>query len=98
MKYSITGTFINLAEADLYAVTDNYPVRKLDLLYLQTAEDRIEAKFEIWVGTQNIKTALFDDFKPLIVSYSGFMSWHMCYHDEIPPKPCGDRQDIYGTQ
>lgn len=97
MKYSIRGNLINGVGDDLYAITDNYPIRQLVTSKHNLVDDDVIFNFEVWVATIPIRNNLYEDLKALIDLRNGFMSWHECYHDELPIKPCEEPKDEYGT-
>jgi hypothetical protein len=83
MKYSIRGDIPAINAETVIDVLNDYTLWRLD-----TGENEGVFSFEAWVNAEGYKTDLFDDLKPLIDSWGGWINWHICSHDEAEPQPC----------
>lgn len=89
MKYSVRGA-INTVDGALIIIAE---INKYQLWRLMTAdamdnEGNEAFTFEAWVNTEIDKTLLFDDLKPFVDQWGGWIDWHECTHDEPHPQPC----------
>jgi hypothetical protein len=44
--------------------------------------------FEIWLAEETDKTSLFEELKPFVDEFTGFIDWHTCTHDQRYKEPC----------
>ncbi|WP_413305748.1 hypothetical protein AA0X95_04315 [Bacillus sp. 1P10SD] len=85
MKYSIRGNLHNTEGETVIPVLQSYTAWRLTMK--QDWDENIFI-FEIWLAEETNKTSLFEEIKPYVDEFTGFIDWHTCTHDQRYKKPC----------
>ena len=84
MKYSIRGIIHTVDGSGAVALINQYVLWRL-----VTAEtNNGDFTFEVWLNSEADKTALFNNLKTFVDTYTGSIDWHECTHDEVISSPC----------
>jgi len=89
MKLSVRGHTYVSDGSEIIDTINNY---KLWRLVSESGKDTTTSNnffyFEAWLNTEEDRTSLFNDLKPFIFNYGGWIDWHKCTHDEANSEPC----------
>ena len=85
MKYSIRGNLHNTEGETVISVLQSYTAWRLTM---DQDWDTNTFIFEIRLSLETDKTALFEELKPFVDEFTGFIDWHECTHDQRYKTPC----------
>lgn len=85
MKYSIRGNLNNTEGESVIPVLQSYTAWRL---MMDQDWDTNTFIFEIWLASIDDKSALFEELKPFVDGFTGFIDWHECTHDQRYKQPC----------
>lgn len=85
MKYSIRGNLHNTEGEDVAPLLQSYTAWRL---YMDQNWDENIFMFEIWLASEVDKVTLYEELKPFVDQYTGFIDWHECTHDQRYKQPC----------
>jgi hypothetical protein len=85
MKYSIRGNLHNTEGETVIPVLQSYTAWRLTI---DQDWDNYTFIFEIWLASEEDKNALFEELKPFVDEFTGFIDWHECTHDQRYKQPC----------
>jgi len=83
MRYSIRGEIDTIDFGAISRVLANHPLQRLTA----HAQNGLY-EFEAWVVGVEARDALYDELKPHIDSYHGWIDWHQCSHGTHSSTPC----------
>ncbi|OBZ13344.1 hypothetical protein [Bacillus sp. FJAT-26390] len=87
MIYKIRGEITTFDGVPvIVAALGVYP---LELIVQDVEVNGVDAfSFEAMTVGEEVKTAVFNDLKPFVDRWGGWIDWHFCSHDDPIKKPC----------
>jgi hypothetical protein len=105
MKHSLIGRLNGITEGSPEALevvdtvnTYNPIWRFVPSYYVDGLDGTTSMGFEIWLEDEQSKIDCLEDMKLLVDKFTGDVSYHICTHDEVSPKPCVIIENYRGVE